>query len=91
MNAVVPRHSAEEFKEWGDRIYEDEIRPKLCPNDHGKFVAIDVEGRGYELSEKELDACLALRKRLPDAQIWLKRVGYATPYRLGWHGRSKPE
>jgi len=91
MNAIQAHHSNEEFKEWGDRIYEEQIRPKLTAEDHGKFVAIDIEGRGYEISHNELDACLALRNRLPDAQIWLKRVGYAAPYRLGWHGRSKSE
>ena len=91
MNVIEPRHTAEEFKAWGDRIYEEQIRPGLAPGDQGKFVAIDVEGRGFELAQRELDACLALRDRIPDAQIWLKRVGYSTPYRLGWHGRSKSE
>ena len=90
MNVVEPRHSPEEFKEWGDRIYDEQIRPNLAPEDHGKFVAVDIEGRGFAIAEKAVDASQMLRRRVPDAQIWLKRVGHATPYRFGWHRRSEP-
>lgn len=91
MNAIEPRHSAAEFKEWGDRIYNEEIRPRLSEEDHGKFIAIDIEGRGYELADRPTPACDKLYERIPDAQLWLKRVGYPAPYSLGWHGgTTKP-
>lgn len=83
MKAVQPRHSAEEFKEWGDRLYEEQVRPNLTPDDHGKFVAIDVEGRGFESADDSLTARERLRERIPDAQIWLKRIGYDAAIRGG--------
>ena len=87
MNAIEPRHSAAEFKEWGDRIYNEQIEPNLSQEDHGKFIAIDIEGRGYELADDDKTAGDKLRARIPDAQIWLKRVGHPAPYYLGWHNR----
>jgi len=89
VNAVQPRHTPEEFKAWGDRIYEEQVRPNLATEDHGKFVAIDVEGRGYEIANDSLAARERLRERLPDAQIWLKRIGYEAAIQVGWHRRSE--
>lgn len=86
MDAIQPRYSADEFKTKGDALYEEVIRPRLTDEDHGKFVAIDVEGRGYEIAPLEREACESLKRRVPDAQIWLKRVGYRAPYRFGWRG-----
>ena len=38
-----PRYSKEEFARRGDQIYEQEIRPNVAAEDHGKYVAIDIE------------------------------------------------
>lgn len=89
MSLIKPRHTPEEFKERGDRIFEERIYPDLTPEDHGKFVAIDIEGRGYEIAEDSLSARERLRERLPDAQIWLRRVGYDAAIQVGWHRRPE--
>lgn len=75
MGFTKRRHSKEEFARRGDAIYERDIRPQLRPEDQRKFVAIDIETAAYEIADEELAACDRLRARIPDAQIWMVRVG----------------
>ena len=83
MANTKPRYSKEEFARRGDAIYEKEIRPLLKPEDEGKFAAIDIESEEFALDADELKACHKLRKRIPDAQIWMVRVGYRFVHRFG--------
>ena len=83
MSATEPRYSKEEFARRGDAIYEKDILPKLTAKDVGKFLAIDIETGAYEIAADELRACDKLRKRIPDAQIWMVRVGYRYVHRFG--------
>ena len=89
MASTQRRYSKEEFARRGDAIYEKEIRPKLKPGDRGKFVAIDIESGTYEMARDELKAGDKLQARIPDAQIWMVRVGYRAVHRFG--GREKRE
>jgi hypothetical protein len=67
-------------------MYESEVRPRLKPEDDGKLVAIDIESGAYEVDEDELTAFDRLRARVPQAQIWLVRVGSRYVHRFGGHG-----
>ena len=58
----------------------------LAPKDVGKFLAIDIETGEYEIAADELRAGNKLRARLPEAQIWMVRIGYASARSFG--GRS---
>jgi hypothetical protein len=78
-----PRYSKEEFARRGDALYETKVRPNLKKKDDGKFVAIDIETGEYEIASKELLACARLRKRIPDPQIWLMRIGSKFLYTFG--------
>ncbi|MBM4073209.1 MAG: hypothetical protein FJ271_30445 [Planctomycetes bacterium] len=82
MESVKRRHSKEEFAKRGDAIYED-IRPSLAAKDVGKFLAIDIETGEYEMSADEMTAGDKLRARLPKAQIWMVRIGYAATRSFG--------
>src|SRR5438477_64846 len=75
MSAIQRRYSKEEFARRGDAIYESDVRPCLSPNEQGKFVAIDIDTSAYELDADEMAACDRLRARLPEAQIWMVRIG----------------
>ena len=88
MRTTGRRYSKEEFERRGDAIYEKEVRPKLKKDDIGKFAAIDIESGEYAVDADELRACEKLRKRIPDAQIWMVRVGYRYVHRFG--GRDEP-
>ena len=87
MAATKRRYSKEEFARRGDAIYENDVLPHLTIEDEGKFAAIDIESRRYEIDIDELAACDKLSARIPEAQIWLVRVGSRYLHRFG--GREK--
>jgi hypothetical protein len=89
MAGTQRRYSKEEFARRGDAIYEKEVRPQLKADDEGKFAAIDIESGEFAIDADELRAGNKLRKRLPDAQIWMVRVGYRSVHRVG--GRVRRE
>jgi hypothetical protein len=89
MGETKRRYSKEEFARRGDAIYEKGLRPQLKPGDEDKFAAIDIESGAYVIDADELKACRKLRKRIPDAQIWMVRVGHPYVHRIG--GRERQE
>jgi hypothetical protein len=89
MDTVKRRYSKEEFARRGDALYEKDVRSKLKPEDEGKFVAIDIESGMYELDEDEMEAGDRLLARIPQAQIWMVRVGSRYVHRFG--GRERRE
>jgi len=89
MATTKRRYSKDEFARRGDAIYKKDVRPQLPPDDVGKFAAIDIESGMFEVDADELRACRKLRARIPDAQIWMVRVGYRAVHRFG--GRDEPE
>ena len=89
MASTTRRYSKEEFARRGDAIYEKKVRPQLKADDEGKFAAIDIDSGEFAIDADELKAGNKLRKRIPDAQIWMVRVGYRAVHRFG--GRDEPE
>jgi hypothetical protein len=83
MAATKRRYDKQEFARRGDEAYETQVRPHLTTDDEGKFAAIDIETGAYEIAEDELDACDKLSDRVPDAQIWLVKVGSHHLHRFG--------
>jgi hypothetical protein len=81
-----PRYSKDEFARRGDAIYENELRPVLETGNEGKFVAIDIETGTYEVDE--LAASDRLLARVPNAQIWLRRIGSRHARHFGSYPRS---
>jgi hypothetical protein len=78
-----PRYSKEEFARRGDEIYERVLRPAIETGNEGRFVAIDIETGAYEIDGDELAAPDRLLARVPDAQIWLRRIGFRYAHRFG--------
>ncbi len=83
MGSVEPRYSKEEFARRGDAIYEKDILPHLAAKDAGKLLAIDIETGEHEMAASEMKAGDKLRARLPEAQIWMVRIGHTAPRRFG--------
>ncbi len=83
MGSVQPRYSKEEFARRGDALYERDILPTLAGKDVGKFLAIDIETGEYEIAADEMRASNKLRARLPEAQIWMVRIGHRSVHRIG--------
>jgi hypothetical protein len=89
MAATQRRYDKEEFARHGDAIYERRVRPQLKAGEEGGFAAIDIESGEFGLDADELKAGDKLRKRIPDAQIWMVRVGYRSVHRIGGRERGK--
>lgn len=83
-----PRYTKEEFARRGDAIYENELRSVLEAGNEGKFVAIDIETGTYEVDSDELAASDRLLTRVPNAQIWLRRIGSRYARHFGSFPRS---
>jgi len=64
-------------------MYEGKIRPLVESGKEGKFLAIDIETGAYEIDSDELAASDHLLTRVPDAQMWLKRIGSRYVRRFG--------
>ena len=83
-----PRYSKEEFARRGDEIYNRDIRPQVEADNQGKIVLIDIESGAWEMAADEMTAANRLDARVPDAQVWMVRVGYPYIYRFG-AGRTR--
>jgi hypothetical protein len=83
MGFAKRRYSKEEFARRGDAVYEKNVRPQLKPADEGKFAAIDIDSGMFEIDADELRAGNRLRARIPEAQIWMVRVGHHSVHRIG--------
>jgi hypothetical protein len=83
MATTQRRYSKQEFARRGDAIYAKDILPKLTAKDVGKFLAIDIETGEYALASDEMKAGDQLLRRLPEAQIWMVRIGYTSTRRFG--------
>jgi hypothetical protein len=55
MAASQRRYTKEEFARRGDALVQCKVRHQLTPADEGKCVAIDVEPRGRESTNRELE------------------------------------
>jgi hypothetical protein len=83
ISATHPRYTKEEFARRGDEVYERDIREHLRASQEDQFVAIDIETGAYEVDADELTASDRLMTRVPNAQIWLRRVGSRYSRRFG--------
>ena len=83
MPVHQPRYTKEEFVQRGDAIYDCDIRPQIEADNKRKFVLIDIETGIWEMDADEMTAAKRLDARVPDAQVWMVRVGTSYVYRLG--------
>ena len=64
----------------GKAIYRNQLKELLEPTRRGQFVAIDVETEDYEVADETMDAMDRLQERVPEAQIWVERIGYPVSF-----------
>ncbi len=64
----------------GLEIYESQLRPTLEATALDRFVAIDVETAEHEVAEEAHLAGERLRLRIPNAQIFIARVGHRAAF-----------
>jgi hypothetical protein len=83
MPVKQPRYPLEEFARRGDEIYDRDIRALVEPSRNDEIVAIDLDTGAWEIDADEDAASNRLEARLPDAQIWVVRVGSRYVRRFG--------
>jgi hypothetical protein len=86
-------HDKAEIARRGKGLYERRVREEVEAEgaNEGRFLAIDVDSGDYEVADDALRAAAGLRRRRPDAAIYLMRVGRPTAFRLGGRFRAKPK
>jgi hypothetical protein len=52
-------------------------------------VAINIETGAFEVADDTIAATGSLYERIPDAQLWVIRIGHRTVYRLGSRNLKK--
>ncbi len=76
------RPSLERLAQLGDEVFDSRVRPRLRPEDDGKFVALDIGSGDFEIDDDDYAAVARLRARLPTAEVWLARAGFPTAYQI---------
>ena len=73
----------EEIAKLGDEILRSRIEPNLAAEDIGKYVAIAVDDREYEIDKNSEAAIRRLLARHPKARVWLGRAGFEGAVKMG--------
>ena len=73
-------YTKEEISALGEKIYQEQIKPLVEPQEKGKFVVIDILSGDYEIDPEHLAASKRLRERRPDSVRYAGRVGYPSAY-----------
>jgi hypothetical protein len=76
MTTATAEFTREEIVQRGREIYERDIRPLFGAEHEGRVVAIDVSTGEFELADDAITSAGQLRARLPEAVIFLTRVGH---------------
>ena len=75
MAAVQPKYDTNEFARRGDEIFETSIKSVIPPGHDDDYVLIDIETGAFEYDRDERAAADRLEARLPNAQVWMRRIG----------------
>lgn len=75
MIVKKPRYPSKEAGRLGEEIYERDIRAQVEPARNEEIIAIDLDTGAWEVDPDENTAANRLDARLPDSQIYVRRVG----------------
>jgi len=85
-----PKYSPVETARRAEEWYAKGLRQQLETEENlGKILAIDIDTGVYALADNVPDAADAMKKKMPDADLFMLRVGYPSVYKIG--GRLQPE
>jgi hypothetical protein len=88
MTTRQPKYGKDEHARLGTQLYERRVRPLVEEGNRGQVVAIDVDTGEYELAADTLTATTRLLDRLPEAQVWMVRIGHPAVHRFGYRIRK---
>lgn len=82
MATATSELTKEEIAQRGEEIYQRDIRPLAEAGNQGRVVAIDVNSGEFELADDAITSASRLRKRLPEAVIFVTRIGSSGLHRI---------
>ena len=80
------KYTIDEVCDRGERIYQEQIKHLVEPQENGKFIVIDIETGDYEIDEDELEASDRLLDRRSGAETYMTRIGCCAAYHMGFGG-----
>jgi hypothetical protein len=81
--------SMDEIAQRGGRLYETSIRHQVEAGNMGRYLALDIDTGEYVIADNRHDACLELRKKTPNAQIWGLKIGHIAAASFGGSTRVR--
>ena len=75
MSEPRTRGTVSEVGRLGREAYDRHVRPRLLPEDDGKYVVIDVDTGEYEIDADDDTAATRMQERRPGARLWIERAG----------------
>jgi hypothetical protein len=73
----------DELDRLATEIFEQQVRPRLHPEDAHKFLAIDLKTGDFQVDEDDYTAVMSLRARHPDGEIWLMQSDGSPAFFMG--------
>ena len=83
------KYTTDEVCDRGERIYEEQIKHLVEPQENGKFIVIDIESGDYEIDEEHTAASRRMRERRPQSVRYAGRIGEDATYHIGWGTSQK--
>ena len=80
------KYTVDEVCALAQKIYKEQIKHLVEPQENGKFVAIDIESGDYEIDEDDIAAEDRLEERRPSCPGHLFRIGSESAFVIGWGG-----
>lgn len=81
--------TVEEVAQKAKQLYDREIRQKVEHEDNlGKMIVIDAETGEYEIDESGVESILSLKRKNPNARLFMMRIGYNAAF--GFGGTAEP-
>ena len=85
------KQQSSEFADRAHAIYDAELRQKLEPHEHGRYLALEVETGDYETADSFGEANDKLRERHPPPTLFFTfRIGYPSAIKFGGWSFRKP-
>jgi hypothetical protein len=82
-NFGYENYSPHEIVRRGEAIYENELRDRVEPANHGRFLVLDLESHDFEIDDDDLTATTRLLDRHPSGVLYGLKIGHSAAYRIG--------
>ena len=84
------KHERSELATRAHAVYDTELRQKVEPREHGRYLALEVETGDYEIADRFRDANKKLRERHPLPTLFFTfRIGYPAAIKFGGRFTSR--